>query len=64
MGDTMIEVVALDGGITRYDAEGSAYSVGDGGHLHISEGIPDSHHRRHVAVHAAGTWAIARKVTA
>lgn len=63
MGDTMIEVVALDGHVTRYDAEGSAYVVEDG-HLWISADEDDWIRPRNVAVHAAGTWAIARKVTA
>lgn len=64
MGDNMIEVVALDGKVTTYDGEGSEYATGDHGHLYITEDVPDSHRFRRVAVHAAGTWAIARKVTA
>ena len=60
----MIEVVALDGGITKYDAEGVTYRVDDDGHVAIFEEINDRGHTRMIAVHAAGTWAIARKVTA
>ncbi|MEU3476454.1 hypothetical protein [Rhodococcus sp. NPDC006774] len=60
----MIEVVALDGQVTTYDGEGSEYRLVDGGHLSITEEYGDSAFTHSIAVHAAGTWAIARKVTA
>ena len=64
MGDNMIEVVALDGQVTTYDGETGTYRVDDDGHVAIFEEINDRGHTRMIAVHAAGTWAIARKVTA
>lgn len=61
----MIEVVAVDGGVTTYDGEGSEYRLVDGGHLSIVEEYDAVRGFTHsIAVHAAGTWAIARKVTA
>lgn len=59
----MIEVVALDGGITKYDGEGSDFTVIEG-HVRITEEWGDRGHIHTIAVHASGSWAIARKVTA
>lgn len=60
----MIEVVAIDGGITKYDGEGTEYRLVDGGHLSITEEYGDRGFTHSIAVHAAGTWAIVRKATA
>ncbi|MFI7172319.1 hypothetical protein [Rhodococcoides fascians] len=59
----IVEVVTADGEIVTYDHEGDGFTV-DNGHLYISRELTNSFRAYNVAVHAADTWLIARKVTA